>query len=211
MENVATLEPQTAERLLIYENSPEQQRILNEIENRRSILNRLANVGLSKEEITSVASSLDSIDKYIFKKQLEENNALKKLIDRGIKGLSADLSPQLNQLSFDLKAWHNYRMPNKHEDKFSNLICIDSVDMDSDSDRWQVDEEAIENLFIKTGHKFYIEGEQIREYRELEKIIEYLENHRCPNNQVVASTFLNSRIEPIGQFKFMVRWQYFRK
>lgn len=190
------------EQLLIYENHQEQKRIISEIEARRLILNRLSMAGLEKTDIISITMSLETIEKFIFKKQLEENHALKTLTESGIKGLTADLSPELARLSFDLKAFYNYKMANRSQSKFSGLIFTDT---------WEVDEKELEAEFIRCRLKVYLEEEEaIQEYQKLEIIRDYLEEQQCPNNLVVSNYFLNLRFEPIGPSRFRIRHSYFK-
>jgi len=163
METLTLEQPQTVERLLTFENLPEQERIRNEIQTRCSILNRFATAGLDKESIISITASPESLEKHIWKLQLEQNKKLAELVNAGIKS-EASLPPELQTLRFNLQAWRNYQMPSKYADKFENLTF--------DNGLWSVDEETLEKLFIQQRCKVFITGEAIAEYKAIQSIID---------------------------------------
>jgi hypothetical protein len=194
-------EPQTEERLLIYENLAEMQRISQEAQTRADLLNQIRAHGLENEAIQNLTQSLTAIDDFILKRHLSENNELRRLHEAGISA-EALLPQALQSLSYRLKALFNYRMPNRTSSKFENLLFTDS---------WQLDQEAMENQFIKAKAKIYLESEQqIKEFQTLEMFRNYLQEH-CPGHLIRDNYFLNTRFEVVGQGRYRIRHTYFQK
>lgn len=195
-------EPAVETRLLIYENLSEIQRITQEAQNRVSILNQILLHGLTNSQLKEITKSSAGIDDYIFKEQLKVNLELRKQFEAGKKNIrdEYELPQNLQALKYSLMAWFNYPKQGRAGDKFQNLVYTSA---------WVVDEQSLENLFVRTKYKFYIEGVDVSEYKEIEGLCKYFEVHRMPNNQLSTSSFLWDRIEPIGQYKFKPRWTYF--
>lgn len=197
-------ETPTAEKLLIFTNDAEISRIALDAEVRAIILNKLSDAGLSKEEIISVTASQEGIERHIWKNQLEQNPALRSLVESGITGLSAKPSQELQNLSLNLQAWRNY--PAK-QDKFLNLIFADA---------WQVDEQELANLFQSRGYKLYLHPERIFEFRTLEMISAYLNEKGAEPGQILSSSFFSARFTNDSSLavsgskgRFMIKRSYF--
>lgn len=194
-----TRDAQVGERLLIFSNDPEINRITSEVQHRASLLNTLHQAGLSKQDIQTITQSPSTIEEHILKVQLSENKELAKLHRAGIK-VGADLPAPLEKLSYQLKAWYTYSMPNRGADKFQNLVYTDS---------WQPDIERLELEFQMKQLKVYVEGEQLERYRKAEQLCELLKVFDIPWNHLAQSSAL-SRILEINGHGIKPRWTYFR-
>lgn len=195
---------ETTEKLLIFEHDTEIAKNRGEIEARLNLLNRILAHGLTSDQIKEITASSVSIDDFIFREQLKINVELRKQFKAGKKNLQNEyaLPKDLESLKYSLLAWHSYPAPGgRLGDKFKFLVFIDS---------WQIDEHALENYLIRSGYKYYIQGEDIQEYNELLSICDYLEKHRCPNHQIAQSSFFYNRLEIVSTYKFIPRWQYFK-
>lgn len=195
------IEPITEERLLIYSNDAEMKRTFSEAQTRANLLNELYDSGITADQIKSVCTSLSAIDDFIFHEQLKINKEMRKQFEAGKKNLKGEyaLSLTLEAIKFGLLAWFNYPTA-RGGNKFENLIFIDN---------WNVDSEALENLFIRNRLKIYVEGLQLHEYREIEKLCNILHFIKMPSNQVRDSSVLWNRVEPIGSDQYKPRWQWF--
>lgn len=187
------------ERLLIFQNETEISRINSEAQSRADILNNLNNAGVTNEEIKTVCTSTNSIDSFIHKQVLSGNRELKKLEAAGIK-VEYTIPENIQRVKYLLLAWFNFP-GSRHSNKFENLIY---------TSKWEIDSEALENLFIRHQYKMFVEGERLAEFRQLEMICQYLEEHRCSNNQVAQASFFYDRIEMVGTHKFRPHHKYFR-
>lgn len=202
-----TLETQTeeTEKLLIFENFQEIEKIRQEIQSRASLLNNIFAHGVTIDQVKQTTASKASIDDFLFREQLKVNKELRKQYDAGKKNLldEYELPKNLQDLKYALLAWHSYQPPNgRHSDKFQFLTF---------NRQWQVNEQALENYFTQSQMKVYVEGGKLAEFREIEMICAYFEKNRMPSNQIHESSFLWSRIEPVGREKFKPRWQWFRE
>lgn len=194
-----TLEPTTAERLLIYQNDAEINRITSEAQSRVDILNNLNHAGVTNDEIKIVCISTASIDSFIHKKVISENEKLRELETAGVK-FEYKIPEKIQATKYLLLAWFNYP-GHRHANKFENLIYVT---------RWEVDAEGLENYFIRQQHKIFVVGEKLKEYKRLEMICEYLEEYRAPSNQIADSSFFRQRIEIAGPHKFKPNYKHFR-
>lgn len=190
-----------AEKLLIYSNEPEIKRISSEAQTRANLLNELNDSGITNDQIKSICTSLIEIDDFIFREQLKVNKELKKQFDAGKKNLKDEyaLPLTLGAIKFGLLSWFNYP-PTTRGGKFENLIY---------TDRWKIDNEALEKFYIRYRLKIYVEGLQVDEYRELEKLCSILHFIKMPSNQVKDSSVLWNRVEPVGSEQYKPRWQWF--
>lgn len=201
------LEPITeqSEKLLIFENHQEINRVRQEIESRRTLLNQIAKHGLSPDIIEQVTQSKNAIDDHIFKEQIKVNRELKKQYTAGGKNLqdAYELPENLKSLKYALLAWHSYQSPQgRHGDKFLFLTF---------DDQWRINETALENYLIGFKYKVYLHTEdEISEYNYLKDLCLYLEKKRASNNQIFSNSFFNDRIQCVGPSKFIPKWQYFK-
>jgi hypothetical protein len=189
------------ERILVFENLAEIQRITDELKTRLEILNSLNNAGLSPDEIKVVTASQTAIDSYIFDLHLKGNKKLFDLHKAGIK-VNADMPNELQRLKYTLTAWFNYRMAYSGSNKYSGLV--------HDGEAWQIDKEQLESHFLARGIKVYVEGEQLDEYHDIENLCKIIKRLGMYHGQVKDSSFLNARIEnTVDGLK--VRGSFFRK
>lgn len=193
------MQTETAERLLIFQNENEITRITSEAQSRADILNNLNNAGVTNEEIKTVCTSTNSIDSFIHKRVLSGNRELKKLEAAGIK-VEYTIPENIQRVKYLLLAWFNFP-GSRHSNKFENLIY---------TSKWEIDSEALENLFIRHQYKIFVEGEKLKEYKQLEFICQYLQEQRAPSNQIHENSFFHNRIQILGTHSFKPKWQYFR-
>lgn len=192
---------ETEERILVYENLKEIERITGELKNRLLILNKLNAGGLSPNEIKTFTASQAAIDRYIFDLQLKNNKELSKLHKAGIR-VPADLPDGLQQLKYSLSAWLNHRMDFSGSNKFSGLL--------HDGTHWQIDNEQLERHFQARGIKVWIEGDQLAEYHDYQALCDILTRRGMYHGQVFQSQWLKERIENTAD-GLKVRGAYFRK
>lgn len=205
METIELEQPttETTGRLLIYQSESEVNRITQEAQTRVDLLNRILSFGIiSNEDIPKVTSSAAASDDFVFREQLKVNSELKKQFDAGKKNLKDEytLPGNLSDLKYSLLAWFNYPTTTRGGNKFENLVY---------TDRWKIDNEALEKFYIRYRLKIYIEGEKLNEYRVLEKLCSILQFIKMPSNQVKDSSVLWARIEPVASNQYRPRWTWF--
>lgn len=190
-----TLEQTEVERLLIYKNDSEIDRLTQEVQVRVDLRNKLHDAGLNDSDLQQVTKSVQAIDEYILRQQLSQNKKLRELRAAGIKA-EAELPPDLMSLAYTLKAWHGLK-----GDKYQNITL---------NDRWGIDEQAIEKYFIRQQYKIYIQGEQLADYNQILQLCDYLKKHRAEPGQLKTCKFMADRVEHVGNYKYQPRWTYFR-
>lgn len=192
------------EKNLIYTNHEEVNRVTQEAQGRANMLNQILKDGLlTNNKLKEVATSLLAIDDFIFHEQLKVNKELKKQFDAGKKNLKDEyaLPQNLEMLKYALLAWCNYKGNYRNSSKYDLLTF---------TGEWNVDEEALENHFIRQYYKLYITGEQIVEYQTLLSLCDYMNSAKAEPHQIHQCKFLNDRITNENR-KFEPRWIYFRR
>lgn len=194
-----TLEAPTEEKILIYQNDAEINRVTQEVQTRLGILNRIFEHKTKSHQIAGITISPFAIGQHVFELQLKENEQLKTLHDAGIKA-EATLPEHLQRLKDALTAWHNYK-GHPSQNKFAFLKVDEATAA--------IDTEQLERYYIQRQLKIFLEGEKLAEFRKIEMICAYFEKNRMPSNQIHQSSFLWERIEPVGNGKYRPRWQQF--
>lgn len=197
-------ETEETEKLLIFENLQEIQKIRQEVESRLSLLNNISRHGLTADQIKTVTTSKATIDDFIFQEQLKINDELRKQFEAGKKNLKDEyeLPKNLQDLKYALLAWHSYSPPDgRYGDKFKDLILTDS---------WSVNQSRLENYFVAKNWKFYLQtNEEISEYNFLKSWCFYFEKMKAPNNQIAGNSFFRDRIICVSAHKFEPNYRYF--
>lgn len=196
MENL-TIEQPTAERLLIYSNDQEINRLTSEIQERARMLNSIAKHGLSQEEIKNTTSSKFSIEQYVENQLLRENKEYARMKKAGIQGVTATLSNELQNLRDSLFRWESL----KGGDKFRGLTFENT---------WKVDSAQLEREFEMKGQKIYVSGEQLEKYRKAEQLITLLNSFKIEWNHISNAPSLSRIIIATGH-GISVNWRYFRE
>lgn len=198
-----TLETTIEERILIHENTNETGRTRADAEMRAKMLRKIQSYKQMANVDLNSLNSPPAISEFIFQEHLKVNRVLMQQHKSGLKNAQSlyELPSDLEQLKFDLLAWANLKPSSRGGRKYEFLMKED--------EQWKIDDAALEKEFISRKLKFYIQGDDITEYKTLELIREYAEAKRCPNSQVALISFLNDRFESVGQFKFKIRWTYF--
>lgn len=204
METLIEQPPVVAERLLIFTKQEEIDKIVEDAKIRERLLNDMLACGLSHIQIKDVAVSEKAIEQYIFSEQLKVNKALAVQFAAGKRNLIGEyaLPENLENIQRLLLQFLHYPKSQRAVNKYDYLKF---------NGRYELDSEALEREFILRRLKFFIEGADVVEYRRLESMLEYFQDHRCPNNQVALISFLSDRFESVGQFKYKVRWTYFNR
>lgn len=203
------LEPITEEKLLLFQNESESQRIRGEIETRAGMLNSIARHGLSHEEIKSLSSSKNKIEQFIETKLLSVNKKYRDLKQSGIT-VSVTLPEDLQQLKNAFLNWESLRPNTRNGDKYSGLINEGNI--------WKVDEGRLERELITHRIKLYLKPERADELKTLQVILKYLNDKGPEPAQIFASNFLKERftcdtsqscngLPRTG--KFMLKYSYF--
>lgn len=196
MENL-TIEQPTAERLLIYSNDQEINRLTSEVQERARMLNEILKHGLSQEEIKNITSSKFSIEQYVENQLLRENKEYARMKKAGIQGVTATLSNELQSLKDSLLQWLNI----KAADKYRFLKEEDNT--------WKVDEERLQHEFEMRNVRVYVEGEQLEKWRKAEQLTELLKFFNIPWTHLVQSSALTKLLD-INGLRTIPRWQYFQ-
>lgn len=208
-----TTKQQLIERVLLYQNDSEVNKLRAEAQSKCTLLNSIIAQGLSNDEIKEFTSSTTSVDTYIQRRQLNENKELRKLRDAGIT-VEAQLPTELANLKYQLHAWHSFPTATRGGNKYQHLKC--------ENGKWEIDEAGLESEFVRRSIKLYVEGEELTELRKLLVIQEYLVENAEPG-QIFSTppsppSFFSTRFtcdtaqscNALPRAKFMVKYSYFR-
>lgn len=207
METLIEQPPVEVEKLLIYSNELEISKINEDARIRANFLNEIISSGVTSSQIKEVTTSEKSIEDFLFQQHLKLNKTMAQEFAAGKRQrhlIEAYLLPEaLENQQRLLHNWLRFPLSHRHADKYQFLKFSEG--------RFEIDAEVLEREFVMRKLKFFIQGDEVLEYRKLESIVEYLEERRCPNNQVALISFLSARFESVGQFKYKIRWTYFDK
>lgn len=101
-----------------------------------------------------------------------------------------------------LLQWLNYPKSQRAVNKYDYLKF---------NERFELDNQALEKEFVRQRLKFFIEGEQVNEYRDIEELCKFFEKYNMPNNQIREASFLWNRIEPVGMHQYKPRATWFMR
>jgi len=204
-----TIEIETAERLLIFQNETEINRITQEAEGRARLLNKILSFGLVTNEALQRPMDIDS---FIFNEQLKVNKPMSTQYKAGKKNLLGEYSlpEDLQSLKDALIAWYTYPVAIRGGNKYSYLKF---------SDHWNLDKEKLEREFVMRQLKIYIAGDQLAELKTLLVISDYFDETQAESGQVYTSPFWSKRFtgddtlacNQLPKRKYMVKASYFRR
>jgi len=189
-------ETEPTEKLLIHTFTQEVERVSSEAQERMGLINSIA---LPKDELLLVAASLADIEAYIEARVIAENKELARLFSAGIKlsSLKYTTPPRLAELKNLLTRFQAIKAGHFEHLRFN-----------TDSDKWEVDTEAMELYFEQRKLKVWVEGEQLERYRKVEQLIELFRFFNIPWHQISESPSLSKVVLATGQ-GISVRWQHF--
>lgn len=204
----AVLEPVVeVERLLIFENKEEISKTIEDARIRANFLNEIISSGLTSSQIKEVATSEKSIEDFLFQQHLKLNKTMAQEFAAGKKQrhlVEAYLLPTaLENKQRLLQQWLNFPISRRRTDKYQFLRFNDG--------RFELDSDALERDGLLNRLKFYVTGEQLNEFRDIEKLCECFEKYKMPNNQIRESSFLWNRIEPVGMHQYKPRATWFMR
>lgn len=193
------------EKILIYENKEEISKIIQDARIRCSVLNEVISAGVPVNQIKDLNSE-KAIENFVFQEHLKLNKYMAQQYSAGMRQTALvenfNLPDNLENMQRKLLQWLNFPI-HRGGDKYRHLQFIEG--------KFELDSGALEIEFGLRKLKFYILGDDIAEYKKLESMLGYFQDHNCPNNQIGGSSFFNDRFESVGQFKYKVRWTYFRR
>ena len=199
------------ERLLIYLNEQEINRITQEAEGRARILNKILSFGLVTNDTLTQINSAQQIDSLIFQEQLKVNKPMAVQHKAGKKNLLDEyaLPENLQALKDALTAWITYPIAIRGGNKYTYLIF---------SDHWSVDAEKLEREFVMRSLKIYVQDADLEELKTLQMIQKYLIESKAEPGQVFPSSFLDQRFtfdrqqscNALPVSKIMIKKSYFR-
>lgn len=198
--------PVEVEKLLIYTNEIEISKITQDARIRANVLNEVISAGVSANQIKDVTSSEKTIENYIFDRHLKQN-----------KRMAMEYSSGKRQRSLI----EDYILPTNLEDTQRKLLNWLSLPTHRGADKYlhlqfnegkfELDSQSLEKEFVKQRLKFYIAGEQVNEFRDIEELCKCFEKYQMPNNQIRESSFLWNRIEPLGMHQYKPRATWFMR
>lgn len=193
------------EKLLIFENIEEINKIVESARILTRLLNDLLACGLSPKQIKDIAISEKAIENFIFQEQLKVNKALAVQYAAGKKNLIGEyaLPDNLEHMQRQLLQWFNYPGSHRGSDKYQYLKFAEG--------RFELDNQSLEKEFVMRRLKFYIAGEQLHEFSDITELCKCFEKYKMPNNQIRESSFLWNRIEPIGMHQYKPRATWFMR
>ena len=194
METLIETEP--TEKLLIHTFTQEVERVSSEAQERMGLINSIA---LPKDELLLVAASLAGIESYIEARVIAENKELERLVAAGIKlsSLKYTTPPRLAELKNLLTRFQAIKAGHFEHLRFN-----------TDSDKWEVDTEAMELYFELRKLKVWVEGVELDRYRKIERLCELFKFFNVPWTHLRESSVLAKIINATGQ-GITPKWQYF--